>query len=204
MMKLTELQIEELAKKYGLTYAIVRTVIEIESSGSGFIDGKLKIQFEPRWFEKLMSKATLKRINLAIERCKNKAWSEEDKAIYNNWKLSTENKVSIQATEQDAFKAAFSLDQKACYLSTSYGLGQIMGFNFKRAGYISVTDMVHAFNESEYNQLKGMLEFINTDPGMFQALKNKNWREFAKRYNGPAYEKFSYHKKLEESYNQFA
>ena len=38
---------------------------------------------------------------------------------------------------------------------------------------------------------------------MLPALQNKNWAEFARRYNGPAYAQNRYDEKLAEAYRLF-
>jgi len=45
-------------------------------------------------------------------------------------KRSPNNKGRVSGSDQKAFDKAFSLDPKAAVLSTSWGLGQVMGFNF--------------------------------------------------------------------------
>jgi peptidoglycan-binding domain 1 protein len=39
---------------------------------------------------------------------------------------------------------------------------------------------------------------------MLSALQAKDWAEFAKRYNGPAYEQNQYDKKLAAAYQKFS
>jgi hypothetical protein len=44
---------------------------------------------------------------------------------------------------------AVQLDRTAALKSTSWGLGQVMGFNYDKAGYDSVESMVQKSMESE-------------------------------------------------------
>ena len=54
--KITNDQIREIANRFSLEFAALKTFIEVESGGSGFDKrtGKLLIQFEPHWFKRLM------------------------------------------------------------------------------------------------------------------------------------------------------
>jgi len=160
-MNLTKQQITDIATKYGLTYAQLRAFIEVESGGSGFINGKIVIQFEPSWYRKRAPFAP------------SGAWSI--------------NKVENQAKEWIAFNDAFSKNQKAAMESTSIGLGQIMGFHYGRLGYKTVGAMWDDFKRGEYQQVEGIAKFIKTDTRLFNALKSLNFHRVAELYNGAGY-----------------
>ncbi len=91
--------------------------------------------------------------------------------------------------------AAMLLDETAALKSASWGLGQIMGFNFKTAGFADVRQMVAAFDEGENAQLGGMAAFL-AESGMAAALVAKDWARFARLYNGPNYAQNDYDGKL--------
>lgn len=110
------------------------------------------------------------------------------------------NKVEGQKAEYEALYDAGNIDVESAFLSTSWGLGQVMGFNHKRAGYSDAKSMVMDFCKSEQAQLKGMLKFIVTGKNMLEALEAKDWRAFAYEYNGPRYEKFDYHNRMAKAY----
>lgn len=120
---------------------------------------------------------------------------------YENVRLK--NGVEGQVAEYEAFFNAACIDPESAMLSTSFGMGQVCGFNHKRAGYSSAKEMVMDFTVSEYNQLKGMLNFIQSDPSLFKAAINRDYRGFAFEYNGPKYEKFNYHTRIETAYLKF-
>ena len=171
---ITEQDKIELAEKFGIEYRILRTVMKVESAGSGFSkDGKIKIQFEPYHFRK-----------------------------YTGIRIA--NGVENQPKEYKAYLKAVQIDIEAAMLSTSWGLGQIMGFNHKTAGYKTVQEMVQIFIQSEYYQLEGMLNFIKSHKKMFVALISKEWAVFAYYYNGKYYKKWDYDIKLERAYGQMA
>jgi hypothetical protein len=89
------------------------------------------------------------------------------------------------AHQYDRLAAAISLDRDAALQSASWGLGQIMGMNFQAAGFDSVEDMVAAMVESEDRQLLATAKFFKRQRGMADALKNHDWKAFARIYNGP-------------------
>jgi len=183
-MNLTKQQVTDIATKYGLTYAQLRAFIEVESGGSGFINGKLVIQFEPSWFRK---KAPF--------------------APSGKWSI---NKVENQAKEWIAFNDAFAKNPDAAMQATSIGLPQIMGFHFGRLGFHSVGAMWDDFKKGEYQQVDGLAKFINTDARLKAALKALNFHRVAELYNGSGYmdiaKKYGrepYNISMEKAYKRF-
>jgi len=193
MKKITDEEIKSLAKELNIDWKLIKTVLLIESAGSGFDSntGKIKIQFEPHIFNRQLAlkniKSTLKFISGTLYKV-----FVGDKVI--------ENKVDVQSKEWVAFESAITINEDAAYMSTSFGLGQIMGFNYKVCGFKSAKEMADNFKVSEYNQLKGMMKFIMGNSKMFSALKACDWNTFARYYNGAAYKKFSYDTKLANTY----
>lgn len=148
-------------------------IMEVECGTDGFDPktGKIKIQFEPYWFNH-----------------------------YENVRIA--NGVSNQKDEYDALFEAANIDVESALLSTSFGLGQVMGFNHKLAGYETVTEMVMDFCESEEKQLKGMLNFIGSKGSLVNACVGKDAAAFAYVYNGKNYKKFNYDTKIQDAYNR--
>lgn len=137
--------------------------VQVESGGKGFdaTTGKLIIQFEPSWFRKKAPYAP------------SGAWSV--------------NGVERQSREWIAFNDAFRINPDAAMESTSIGLGQVMGFHYKRLGYSTVGEMWDDAKKGDDRQIFQMAEFIRTDPRLMKALKDKNWHLVATYYNGAGY-----------------
>ena len=104
--------------------------------------------------------------------------------------------------EYDRLEQARKINREAADASASWGMFQIMGFNYAACGESSVESFVNAMCESEFKQLVLSARFIK-QAGMLPALQNKDWAEFAKRYNGPAYAQDGYDKKLAKAYRFF-
>lgn len=100
------------------------------------------------------------------------------------------------------FSSAYAYDPKAAILSTSFGLFQVMGFNYKSAGFNSPEAYYSAVKRSAIAQLNAFVGFIETN-NLAQYLRSKNWAAFAYRYNGPGYKVNNYDTKLETYYNKF-
>lgn len=168
---ITEDQLISLADKFGIDIKCLKAVLKVEAAGHGFDSATGNIKIQ---FEPHHFK---KRTGVDIQ-----------------------NKVDVQSKEWEAYDEAKKINWEAALLSTSWGIGQIMGFNHKLAGYETVSDMVSEFKESEFNQIKGMLTFI-VNSKLIQPLRDKNWAAFAKGYNGSGYKMFDYDTRLEEAYN---
>ena len=79
------------------------------------------------------------------------------------------------------------------------GLFQIMGFNYRECGFTSVQEFVNVMCTSEGEHLRAFVNFINSQ-GFAKFLKNKEWSNFARGYNGPDYAENKYDEKLAAAY----
>ena len=106
------------------------------------------------------------------------------------------------APQYERLAKAIARDRLAALESTSWGLGQIMGFNASVAGYDGAEAMVTAMLLGEDEQLLAMARFL-CEAGLDRHLARKDWRAFARGYNGPAYERNRYHEKLSSAQARF-
>lgn len=104
--------------------------------------------------------------------------------------------------QHDKLARAVKLDRDAALKSCSWGKFQIMGFNHAAAGHPTLQGFINAMHESEGAQLDAFVAFIRNDPRMHKALRERNWSEFARRYNGPAYAEHGYHTRLAAAYER--
>ena len=100
------------------------------------------------------------------------------------------------------FSAAYAYDPRAAILSTSFGIFQVMGFNYKAAGYNTPEAYYKAVKRGAIAQLNAFIGFIEKN-NLAQYLRSKNWAAFAYRYNGPGYRANNYDTKHETYYNKF-
>lgn len=178
--------IKSIANTFNYDWRKIATFIEVETGGKGFdeLTGKILIQFEPVWFKK--------------------------KAPYTPSGLWSVNKVDRQAKEWIAFNDAFKKNANAAMQSTSIGLGQIMGFHFKRLGYKTVGEMWDDAKKGIKNQVWQICWFIETDNELISALNSTNWDCVASIYNGARYKELAikngwipYDIKLEKAYKKY-
>lgn len=117
--------------------------------------------------------------------------------LYKSW---TKAYYGSKWDEYIRLDKAIQIDNEAALLSCSYGLGQIMGFNYKACGYNSVDEYVSDMSVSEGKQLLAFCKFIQSNTKLLRALQMKDWKTFAYNYNGPDYKKNNYDIKLEKAY----
>jgi hypothetical protein len=174
--KITKQQIKQLAESNGYEYASIQALINVESSGKGFDEttGKILIQFEPAWYRKYEPFTP------------SGAWSV--------------NKVERQAAEWKAFNNAYAYHPIAAMMSTSIGMMQVMGFNYKACGFADVGEMWDYAKVSEANQVEIAIRFIKSKKELDHALVLKNWPNVALYYNGENFWKHKYHIKLRDEY----
>ncbi|WEI02669.1 N-acetylmuramidase family protein [Acinetobacter johnsonii] len=85
--------------------------------------------------------------------------------------------------------------------SASWDIGQVMGYHWKTLGYSSLQAFINAMYKDEASQLDAMCRYIQVN-GLVNALKNKDWKAFARGYNGVAFAQNSYDTKLANSYKK--
>ena len=171
----------------------IHALIDVESAGRGFDDvGRVRMLFEPHIFYRELG-----------------AGPARDEAVrlglaYKSWKPGAYPRDSYPRLERaialcDRHGRGWEPALRAC----SWGLGQIMGFNCKLAGYPTAYEMVCAFRESEGIQLRGMVDFVK-NTGLDDELRRHDWHGLARGYNGAGYRKNGYHTKLAASYARWS
>ena len=104
--------------------------------------------------------------------------------------------------EWTALTNARKINADAADMGTYWGMFQIGGYNYKLCDCESVEEMVERVSESEFSQLEMFAVFIRK-AGMLDDLRNKNWKGFARKYNGPSYAKRGYHTRMAKEYAKF-
>lgn len=192
---ITENQYKKSAEKIGCEIAVVKTVAIVESNGSGFqSDGTPTILFEPHIFWK-----QLKAKGINPEELLKKDPSLSD-ILYPVWGSKPYGKYSAQSSRMER---ASKINREAALMSASYGLFQIMGFNWKLCGASSLQDFINAMYKNEDSHLDMFDDYI-VNSGLNDELKNLDWKGFAASYNGPLYRKNQYDVKLKNAYAKFS
>lgn len=102
-------------------------------------------------------------------------------------------------------QSACAIDRECALLSASYGLFQIMGFNYPYCGFESVDDFGKAISTSEGAQLQAFVAFVShrENTGMLSSLRKHDWAGFARLYNGVNYAQNDYDSKLSSAYRRY-
>lgn len=181
---LNDADYQEAATSLGVEIAVIKAIAEVETNGKPFEEsGRPRILFERHYFHRLT----------------NGKYSEKYPDI-SNVMAGGYGKFSAQ---YDKLERAFKLDPDAALRSASWGRFQIMGDNFRAAGFESVRDFVLAMTISESEHLKAFTHLVSSNAIMLDALRKKDWAAFAAAYNGPGYKINNYDNKMAESYNHF-
>lgn len=194
---LKESDIVSLADKLRIEPAVIKAVNAVESSGRGFfIDGRPKILFEGHIFWKQLQQRGYHPETMI---------TGFENVLYPSW---TKRYYYGDKREWDRLEKAISIGPRpdiaeAAYASASYGLFQIMGFNFKLTGYDSILQFVADMKQNEGMQLSIFGRFLEAN-NLIGYLRNHQWADFASRYNGPGYAANKYDIKLAKNYERFS
>lgn len=104
--------------------------------------------------------------------------------------------TSNNTSEWMRLHKAMSFDEKAAIKSASWGLFQLMGFNYASCGYDYPEDFVADMMDSEAKQLNAFVNFVKSERPMLAALQRGDAMSFARLYNGPNYMVNKYDTKL--------
>lgn len=195
---LSEQDLINFANFHNLELAIVKAVNEVESGGKGFlVDGRPKILFEGHVFWRELERRNIN--------CSNYLNNETQSILYQNYtkKYYVGGKGEYDRLEKAADINPDTLFREAAYSSASWGLYQIMGFNAPSLGYASINDFVEKMYLNEGEHLKAFGLFLEQN-NLIRILRNKNWTEFALRYNGKGYKTNKYDEKLMKAYIRYS
>lgn len=188
--KLTHEQIVRQAKALGVPVAGLYAVIEVEAKGEGFLStGHPVILFERHWMWRLLREQGQPTIAARMR--------ASDPDICN----PTPGGYGSVASQPGRLSRAAAFHRDVALQSASWGLGQVMGGNWKSLGYDKLQEFINAMFRSEEAQLEAMCRFIRIN-NLVGAITGKNWARFARVYNGPNYAINSYDKKLAAAYQK--
>ena len=97
-----------------------------------------------------------------------------------------------------------TLDPRAALESTSWGLGQVMGYNAHSVGFANVEAMVADMAAAEGAQLRAAANFIAANHALLVAFRAHRWERVALHYNGAGYAENHYDVKLAQCHEKYS
>lgn len=191
--RLCETDYAEAARTLDVEVAALKAVEEVETGGRG---GFIQIGYPTILFEGHIFWNQLKERGLNPE---DYVAGNED-ILYPNW---TKKFYKQGMAEYDRLNRAKNINETAALCSASWGMWQIMGFNYAVCGCNTVFDFCTEMQLNEGTQLNLFTVFLRTN-GWDKYLRDKNWSEFARHYNGPSYKDNQYDAKLSQAYKKHA
>ncbi|MEO0498557.1 MAG: N-acetylmuramidase domain-containing protein [Pseudomonadota bacterium] len=184
--------IKKAARQLSVSYGALAAVVHVESGGRSFamVNGRPEplIRFEGHYFHRLLStslRSQAVQSGLASSRAGD---IRNPRTQANRWRL---------------LRRARDIDRSAADQSVSWGIGQVMGANWKMLGYSSVAALVADARSGFDGQLRLMTRFI-VQRDLLPHLRAADFAAFARVYNGPAYAKHGYHTRMEAAFRRFS
>lgn len=189
---ITEQQYKASASELNVDVAAVKAVADVESGGEGFFSvGVPKILFEPHVFWKELRRVGIDPHQHVLG---------NDDILYPIQGTKPYGKFSQQHSR---LERAAKIHREAALKSASWGKFQIMGYNYQLAGYTTLQDFINAMYKSEDEHLKAFVSYIKSR-FLDDELKAKDWKAFARQYNGSFYWKNKYDTKLAAAYKKYS
>ncbi|MER9471105.1 N-acetylmuramidase domain-containing protein [Mesorhizobium sp. M0520] len=180
--RITDRDIPRIGALIGVGEDEVHAFMDVEAAGSGFDRyGRPKMLFEPHVFYRNLSGAK-------------RAAAMKAGLAYAKWGAKPYPKDSYPR-----LVAAMAIEEAAALKSASWGLTQILGENFKAAGFPSVQAMVQAFIDDEAAHLEATVKLLVAWK-VDDDLRAHRWPVVAETWNGPGYKKNRYDSKLATAY----
>lgn len=176
----------EAAAALNCEVAAVKAVVEVECPGRAFVQvagvTRPRILFEAHIF----SRQTEGRFDGTHPRLSSPTWN---RLLY----------TGTDEGEWHRLTEARKLERFEADKSASWGKFQIMGFNFAACGFRNVAEFVNDLSTSARLQMLAFVAYCQHE-GLAPLLASRNWSNFARRYNGPAYASHGYHTRLAGAY----
>lgn len=182
----------EAATVLDLEPAVVKAVIDVETGGRGSFaaPGKPIILFEGHVFWQRLKLYGMTPMDYM---------RGNEEILHQEW---TRRYYRGGLKEYDRLERAVKIHRTAALESTSWGLFQIMGFNYGKCGCGDVLEFVDRMSESAKEQLLLWVRFMQQE-GLDECLRRHKWALFALRYNGRGYKANRYDKLIEKAYIRY-
>jgi hypothetical protein len=189
--RLTDADFERAAKALSVEVAAIKAVAEVESAGSGFLpDGRPSILYEAHVFHRETDGKHAGSKDRHGSPLSTPKWN---RALYG----------AGGAHQHDRYEDARKLDPDAANKAASWGLFQILGQNHEACGFDTSQAFVDAlWTGGAAAHLDAFVAFIKANK-LDEPLRRKDWKAFARGYNGPAYAQNAYDKKMADAYARF-
>ncbi|WP_295806270.1 N-acetylmuramidase domain-containing protein [uncultured Nitratireductor sp.] len=185
-------EISEAALRAKLEPALLLAVAQVESGGRthAVVRGRVEplIRFGGHYFDGRLSNAKRAQARAAGLASPKVGGVANPRSQRERWAL---------------LEQATRIDRKAALESVSWGIGQVMGAHWNRLGFTDVEALVTEARDGATGQARLMLRYIEK-AGLREALASRDWARFAHGYNGPAYRRNQYDRKLAQAYRAYA
>lgn len=186
---ISDSQYRQAAALLDVDEAAIRAVVEVESRGHAMLpDGRPVVLFESHKF----SDFTGGQWDDTYPHISSARWNRSLYAKGRDW-------IERGEREHDRLDEAASLNRRAALESASYGLFQVMGFNWGVCGYDSLDAFLADMWRGPEGHLAAFIGFVQHER-LDGYLRRGEWGKFSARYNGPAYKLNRYDVRLAEAY----
>lgn len=186
------ISLAEFAEKYSIEKEKLQAILDIESKANALDnEGFPTVRFECHIFNDMNTRY-----------CDEYRKDDDEKLDCTINSGEFFSKVSSE-TNKEAFLKAKKINSDLAICSSSFGMAQVMGFNYKFVGFNSMDEFYKAMLKKE-GQITAFLNYIRNKEIVFDQLRSKdtNWKIVADGYNGAASDANNYATKLETKYNE--
>lgn len=167
-------EIEAVATAQNIEPAALKAVIEVESGGraTSKVDGRDMplILYEFHVFHRYPGLTDAQRAQAVSRKLAARRWGDLPYA-------------KSQSARYNQLARAATINEQAAHAACSWGVGQVLGENAEWLGYGTPKALAEKTMQGVAGQIDVMLAFIRK-AGLMDELQARDWRGFARRYNG--------------------
>jgi hypothetical protein len=165
--------IVEKAKANSIPPSMLLAFREVESREAGFLpDGRAIILFERHKFYAWLVRNKGQQFADSIAKTQSNICSPERGGYYG------------YEREHDRLRIAEGISVDGAWSSASWGMFQVMGFNYSLCGYFNLRDFITDMKLSESKHLDAAIGFLKNVNGLMAAMRQRNYTRVAELYNG--------------------
>ncbi|OOC13100.1 peptidoglycan-binding protein [Dickeya dadantii] len=171
------------ARELNCEVAAIKAIVMTETAlNSAFISpGKPKILYERHYFHRL------------TQGIYDRSHPDISGSRYTSY--------GLESQQYERLETAMILDRRAAWMSASWGAFQIMGENYRTAGFDDIESFVSAMRSID-GQVFAFINHVKNTPILLSALRHKDWVKFARSYNGVSYAEKHYDVKIANNYQR--
>jgi hypothetical protein len=189
---ITQEYLETKASELNVDWRVLKAFQVVECRGSGFnADGTPKVLFERHVFLQRLVANKQTKLATQLQRTRPDLCNR------------TPGGYGSYAVQHQKLDQAAQYDRSSALEACSWGIGQVMGYQWRVLGYASLQHFINHMYAGEQQQFDAAIKYLQVNK-LIDEMQRKDYAGLAKGYNGAGYKANNYHVKLKDAVEKLA